>query len=122
MLTFLESSDLTPRRSPRFVNKNHDVFVHGIEEGKVSSSAEVIHNVETLSVKDIIDSLNKAENSHYYYAPKDGIYWLRKGSKNPVVLKNEEDLQKCRDEYGTSSIRIACPVTHVQSQGNYIIL
>lgn len=76
---------------------------------KISSSAEIIHRVGIDStVEDIINLLNNKSGT--CYIPK-GVFWLRKGNKNPVSLKTDEDLQKCKQEYrGTNSIRIACPV------------
>lgn len=52
-----------------------------------------------------------AQNSTIY-TPQNGLYWLRKGTKNPVVLKTEKDLEGCKNEYD-KSLRIACAVVNV---------
>ena len=116
----------TPRRSPRLVQNRFDIFVHKLEEGtgKISNTAEVIHNVDrSAKLSKIIESLLKIDNEDTLYVPKKGIYWLRKGNKQPVLLKTDEDLETCKKEYGTGSIRIACTVVDVgsSSSGTYLI-
>ena len=59
--------------------------------------------------------LLKIDNEDILYVPRKGIYWLRKGNKQPVFLKTDEDLETCKKEYGTGSIRIACTVVDVGS-------
>ncbi|KAL9960139.1 hypothetical protein ACROYT_G033550 [Oculina patagonica] len=109
---------VTPRRSPRLVQKKYDIFVHQIEEGtgKISNTCEVIHNVErSAKLSTITESLVKIGNDDVVYVPRKAIYWLRKGNKQPVLLKTEEDLDTCKKEYGTGSIRIACTVVNVSN-------
>ena len=95
----------TPRRSPRLVRSRFDSFVHKLEGGnrKRSNTAEVIHNVDihaklSKTIDNIIDPL---------YVPREGIYWLRKGNKQPVLLKSDKIWKHARRKYGTGSIRIA---------------
>ena len=95
-----------------------DIFVHKLEEGtgKISNTAEVIHNVDrSAKLSKIIELLLKIDNEDSLYVPRKGIYWLRKGNKQPVLLKTDEDLETCKKEYGTGSIRIACTVVDVGS-------
>lgn len=109
---------VTPRRSPRLVQKKYDIFVHQIEEGtgKISNTCEVIHNVErSAKLSTITESLVKIGNDDVVYVSRKAIYWLRKGNKQPVLLKTEEDLETCKKEYGTGSIRIACTVVNVSN-------
>lgn len=47
------------------------------------------------------------------YVPTSGLYWLRKGTKQCVSIKNDEDLKSAITEYTSkngqiSSINIAC--------------
>lgn len=108
----------TPRRSPRLVQNRFDIFVHKLEEGtgKISNTAEVIHNVDrSTKLSTIIELLLKIDNKDSLSVPRKGIYWLRKGNKQPVLLKTDEDLETCKKEYGTGSIRIACTVVDVGS-------
>lgn len=108
----------TPRRSPRLVQNRFDIFVHKLEEGtgKISNTAEVMHNVDrSAKLSNIIELLLKIDNEDSLYVPRKGIYWLRKGNKQPVLLKTDEDLETCKKEYGTGSIRIACSVVDVGS-------
>lgn len=88
---------------------------------KIFSSAEIIHGVERdASLQDIINLINNKSDT--CYIPKKGIFWLRKGNKNPVSLKTDEDLQKCQQEYrGSNSIRLACAIVKSPEtiDGNY---
>ena len=108
----------TPRRSPRLVQNGFDIFVHKLEEGigRISNTAEVIHDVDrSAKLSKIIESLLKIDNEDTIYVPRKGIYWLRKGNKPPVLLKTDGDLETCKKEYKTGSIRIACTVVDVGS-------
>lgn len=60
-------------------------------------------------------SLVKIGNNDVVYVSRKAIYWLRKGNKQPVLLKTEEDLETCKTKYGTGSIRIACTVVNVSN-------
>ena len=115
----------TPRRSPRLVQNRFDIFVHKLEEGtgKISNAAEVIHNVDrSAKLSKIIEFLLKIDNEVSLYVPRKGIYWLRKGNKQPVLLKTDEDLETCKKEYGTGSIRIACTVVDVGSSSGTCLI
>ena len=107
-----------PRRSPRFMKNQFDIFVHKVEVGKVSQTAEVIHGVErSAKLGKIMELLMKMDGGSTLYCPNKGLYWLRKGSKQSVVLKTDQDLDHCKKEYGAGaeSIRIACTVVNIDS-------
>lgn len=91
-----------------------EIFVHKLEEGtgKISNTAELIHAVDRSAKLWKIIEL-KIDNEDSLYFPRKGIYWLRKGNKQPVFLKTDEDLETCKKEYGTESLRIACTVVYV---------
>ena len=89
-----------------------------MEAGKVSQTAEVIHSVEkSARLGKIMELLMKMDGGSTLYCPNKGLYWLQKGSKQPVVLKTDQDLDHCKKEYGTGaeSIRIACTVVDIDS-------
>ena len=102
-----------------------DIFVHKLEEGigKISNTAEVMHAVDrSAKLSKIIELLLKIDTEDSLYVPSKGIYWLRKGNKQPVLLKTDEDLETCKKEYGTESLRIACTVAYVgRSSGPCLI-
>ena len=111
----------SPRRSPRLVQSKYDIFVHQLEEGtgKISNTAEVIHNVDkNANLSKIIELLMNIDNDEILYVPKKTIYWLRKGNKQPVLLKTDKDLATCKKEYGTGSIRIACSVVYASNSSS----
>ena len=67
----------TPHRSPRLVQNRFDIFVHKLEEGtgKISNTAEIIHNVDrSAKLSKIIESLLKIDNEDTLYVPRKGIY------------------------------------------------
>lgn len=104
------TDNLLIRKSPRLqAQKVSDVFIHPYVNGKVLPTADTLHNLshsETLS--NIILMIVSLETENLY-APKKGLFWLRKGTKQPVALKSDEDLASCRREYGLKvPIRIAC--------------
>jgi len=107
----------TPQRSPRLMLNRFDIFVHKLEEGTgtISNTAELIHTVDrSAKLSKIIGCCSKqTDNEDSLYVPRKGIYWLRKGNKQPVLLKTDEDLETCKKEYGTESLRIACTVVYV---------
>ena len=48
--------------------------------------------------------------------PANGMYWLRKGSKQPVLMKNDVDFEVGKKEYsGSNSMRIACTAVDVDT-------
>lgn len=84
------------------------ISLHKCGDGKVSSTADTIHNVSSLaSLADIIQQTVLVESSTTYLP--QGLYWLQKGSKQPVVLKTNEDLELCKREYNNKgAIKLAC--------------
>ena len=109
----------TPRRSPRLVKNTYNIFVHKVEEGsgKIFSTAEVIHDVEKqANLSKIMELLINIQNDAGLYVPRKNLIWLRKGSEQPVSLKTDQDLETCKKEYGTGSIKIACEVVMSEVQ------
>ena len=109
----------TPRRSPRLVKNTYNISVHKVEEGsgKIFSTAEVIHDIEKqANLSKIMELLINIQNDAVLYVPRKNLIWLRKGSKQPVSLKTHQDLETCKKEYGTGSIRIACEVVMSEVQ------
>ena len=104
----------TPRRSPRLVKNIYNIFLHKVEEGsgKIFSTAEVIHDLSK-----IMELLINIQNDAVLYVPRKNLFWLRKGSKQPVSLKTDQGLEMCKKEYGAGSIRIVCEVVYVSSSG-----
>lgn len=103
------------------MQSKYDIFVHQLEEGtwKISNTAEVIHNVDkSANLSKIIELLMNIDNDEILYIPKKTIYWLRKGNKQPVLLKTDKDLATCKKEYGTGSIRIACSVVYASNSSS----
>ena len=63
-----------------------------------------------------MELLINIQNDAALYVPRKNLIWLRKGSKQPVSLKTDQDLETCKKEYGTGSIRIACEVVMSEVQ------
>ena len=93
-------------------------------DGKVGTTAQAIHNIsKTTDLKKLIDLIVLQNTLQRVYAPSEGVYWLRKGSKQPVSMKTDMDLDICKKEYsGGKSIRIACTAIDKSSLGmnNYM--
>ena len=84
----------------------------------ISSTAEVIHDVEKqANLSKIMELLINIQNDAVLYVPRKNLFWLQKGSKQPVSLKTDQGLEMCKKEYGTGSIRIVCEVVYVSSSG-----
>lgn len=82
---------------------------------KVSSNSDVLHKVSADSTIQEINTLLKTySNDEKVYTPSKGLYWLRKGSKQIVSLRNEEDLAKCKEEYKQLCIRLACHAIYLK--------
>ncbi|KXJ23339.1 uncharacterized protein LOC110250738 [Exaiptasia diaphana] len=97
------------RRSPR-LSKKMDVFLYAVGiDGKVSSSSEIIHNVSTTTtLKELTNLILEHSRDDTIYAPTKGIWWMRKGSKQLVSMKTEEDFHAGAQEYNETNVRIAC--------------
>ena len=97
----------------------YNISVHKVEEGsgKIFSTAEVIHDIEKqANLSKIMELLINIQNDAVLYVPSKNLIWLWKGSKQPVSLKTHQDLETCKKEYGTGSIRIACEVVMSEVQ------
>ena len=53
-----------------------------------------------------------------FYTPKKGLYWLRKGTRQLVALKSDEDLASARQKYGNKvPLKMACECIASPSPG-----
>lgn len=130
---------MTPslRRSPRLMastntSKEHpkvnimDVFLFEVSknqrgEPKISKTASVLHNIATdITLGDLKCLLRQNEtSSSAIFVPSAGLYYVRKGCKQMVDLKTENDLISCKEEYKDmkdkklSHIRIACATVDI---------
>ena len=110
---YLTISDSPPiRKSPRLQALNQkvsDIFVHPYVNGKVLQTVDTLHNLSSNeSLSDITLRIVSLDTENLY-TPKKGLYWLRKGTKQLVALKSDEDLASCRREYGQKvPLKIAC--------------
>ena len=105
------------RRSPRLAAKTIQLFVYKATERnnqiKVSGSADILRDIPMqISVHQLASKLRCFEGD-VVYVPTSGMYWLRKGTKQCVSMKNDEDLKSAITEYTSkngqiSSINIAC--------------
>lgn len=85
----------TPRRSPRIKEKNstYDIYVHDMNNMKVSTTSNVIDNVnQSADLKEITTLLKGFESNNMLYNPASRLYWLRKRGKQPVRMANDQDL------------------------------
>lgn len=98
-----------------------DVFLFvvsksGKGEPKLSKTASVIHNVsKDITLVELKELVRARESQTFMFVPVSGFYWLRKGTKQMVDLKNEADFRHCKDEYKDSGIRIACSTIDINS-------
>lgn len=106
----IPGSPVTPRRSPRIANTHMDAFLYTFLNDKCGTTAHIIHNLSrSITVQQLRETIVLQNNAQTVYTPRDGVYWLRKGNKQPVALNTDMDLEMCKQEYsGTKSIRIAC--------------
>lgn len=98
-----------PRRSPRLNKQVMDVFLYEVVDGKISTSSRIIHNVSTrATIKELTNLIHGQICDDVIFVPTKGMYWLRKGSKQLVSMKSQEDFEAGKKEYAESNIRIAC--------------
>jgi hypothetical protein len=80
---------------------------------KVSGSAEILRDIpKQTTVQELANRLRVIDGDTVY-VPTSGLFWLRKGTKQCVKLKTDEDFECALTEYtsknGTiSAISIAC--------------
>ncbi|KXJ11166.1 hypothetical protein AC249_AIPGENE11745 [Exaiptasia diaphana] len=132
-----DGNNITPRRSPRLMairsstntckekqqtSKCIDLFLFEVSktnkgEPKLSKTASVLHDISPdVTLEELKCLLRQSETSgSVMFAPSAGLYWLRKGSKQMVELKTDNDFFSCKEEYKDatkdkklSCIRIAC--------------
>lgn len=78
-------------------------------EKKVLSTANILHKVTNdISLNEVKAILKTYDSESLFYTPTPGLYWLRKGNKQPVNLSTEQDFEACKNEYQCQNLRIAC--------------
>ena len=125
MLSFLAERSL--RRSSRLhalsfqsataVAPSMDVFLFLITKpnkgdirlSKTPTLIRVATDVSLVNLKALV----RAQSESVVYTPARGFFWFRKGPKQLVELKSEEDLQNCKSDYAkggrpATRIRITC--------------
>ena len=79
-----------------------DVFLFKItkpHKGDIRLSKTTLIPVATyISLVDL-KALARAQSESVMYTPVRGFFWFRKGTKQLVELKSEEDLQICKSDY-----------------------
>ena len=92
---------------------------------KVSGSADILRDIpKHTTVQELANRLRVIDGDTIY-VPTSGLFWLRKGTKQCVKLKTNEDFESAPSEYanknGTvSSISIACfTVDRPNTAGTY---
>lgn len=82
------------------------------------TTADTLHNVPCNGTLSDIMLLIVTLDTENLYTPKKGLYWLRKGTRQLVALKSDEDLASCRREYGHKvPLKIACECIASPSPG-----
>jgi hypothetical protein len=80
------------RRSPPRLAKNGiEIFLHKIIYGKISSSSDIIHNVQkTATLQDLtkLVLLQILSDDSDTYVPAKGMCWIRKGNEAACVHEN----------------------------------
>lgn len=115
-----DQSATTPRRSPRLLSRNPtstmDVFVYEMTaDKKVLTTSNVLHKVSCdAKLEEITTLLQTYPSDTTIYTPTTGLFWLRKGTKQPVSLSSDQDLDTCKAEYKSQSMRLACRVVDIQ--------
>ena len=96
-----------------------EAFLYPFIDGKVGNTSQVIHSIsKSTNLKELIDLIVLQNTTQIVYVPNEGVYWLRKGNKQPVAMKTDMDLEICKNEYsGGKSIRIACTAVEKSSLG-----
>ena len=106
------------------------IFVHKATKKprqiKVSGSADILRDIpKRTTVQELVNRLRMIDGDKSVYVPTRGLFWLRKGTKQCVKLKTDEDFESALSEYtnknGTiSSISIACStVDRPNTAGTY---
>lgn len=95
-----------------------DIFVYEMSpDKKVLTTSNVLHKVNCdTSLQELITLLKTYDDESLIYTPAQGLYWLRKGGKQPVSLCKEQDLEICKKEYNGKNLRLACCTVGLQKQ------
>ena len=86
---------------------------------RLSKTTTLIRVATDVSLVDL-KALVRAQSESVMYTPARGFFWLRKGTKQLVELKSEEDLQNCKSDYAKggkpeTGIRIACSTLDLEA-------
>ena len=65
---------------------------------RLSKTTTLIRVASDVSLVDF-KALVRAQSESIMYTPARGFFWLRKGTKQLMELKSEEDLQNCKSDY-----------------------
>ena len=65
---------------------------------RLSKTTTLIRVASDVSLVDF-KALVRAQSESIMYTPAIGFFWLRKGTKQLMELKSEEDLQNCKSDY-----------------------
>ena len=105
------------RRSPRIAERMLQIFVYKATQKnkqiKVSGSADVLRDVSKQSTVQQLANRLRFIDGDAVYVPTSGLFWLRKGTKQCVSLKTDDDFMLAINEYTSknghiSPINIAC--------------
>ena len=127
---------ITPRRSPRLTSMRSpmekgsmDIFVFAVDNSKqgapkLSKTSFLLKDFsEDCPLSALKQHLKATDDANQLFLPANGIFWLRKGTKQMVQLKSENDFVSCKDEYRdkskgrVSSIRVACCAINIENAG-----
>ena len=91
------------RRSPRIAAMMLQLFVHKATEKnnqiKVSGSADILRDIPIQSTIQQLASKLREYDGDVIYVHTNGLYWLRKGTKQCVSLKTDQDFRSAITEY-----------------------
>ncbi|KAK3747393.1 hypothetical protein QZH41_012088, partial [Actinostola sp. cb2023] len=114
---------MTPRRSPRNSKSHMDIFVFEAKEVKgkiqVFGAAKTLHKVSRDTTLDEIKVILRSyDDREIVFVPLKGLYWLKKGTKQCVTLKDDSDLEKAKEQYKASNLCLACATLSMASKDN----
>lgn len=111
---------------------NMDVYLFEVTktakgDPKLSKTLTVLHDVaQDCNVAGLKALIRSHQTGPVIYVPGNGLFWLRKGTKQLVQLKTEADFQNCKQEYNCKgklqSIRIACASVNIDRPGLWLII
>ena len=73
-------------------------------EQKVSKTSLLLQDLkEGCTLSTLKERLRGLDGSSTLFVPANGLFWLRKGTKQLVQLKTANDFASCKDEYREKS-------------------